>query len=313
MIVLIIPILLICILLVTIFLLLLRRWRISLILLIICFLTNWYIEYCSMNFFVTGSNNERCLTIATHNIYSQGEYLDFFRHNPDSLYTILKRLDADVILIQEYDSIRCAKLTEWLARDGYKLYQKKHSLIYGENAIYSRFPLKNVRYNHDGLMMFADIFYYGRLISLFNCHLCSNNINEKVIRNDGAVDWIKHLPVYIRSIVKSSMIREAEAFNLRLKIDSCLERNIPVIVAGDMNDIGGSKPIKILEGKGNLWLHDVWWHSGNGIGNTYHGYRWLHFRLDHIFYSNHLNVIETRVRKQPFSDHEILITKFKIN
>lgn len=238
--------------------------------------------------------------------------MDFCRHKPDSLYTIFKSLDADVLVIQEYDSIRCMRLTEWLAGDGYKLYQKKHTLTYGENAIYSRLPLKNVRFDHDGLIMVAELFYRGRSICLFNCHLCSNNINEKIIHNDGEADWIKRLPDYIHNVMMSTKKRKSEALYLRQKVDSCLKRDIPIIVAGDMNDVGGSQPIKIIEGRGKTLLHDAWWHAGNGVGNTYHGYGWLHFRLDHIFYSNQFDIIGTHIKEQPFSDHNILITKLII-
>lgn len=305
------PIFLTCIFLFTIIFLIFRKWLISIILLIICTIVNWHIEYLTMHFSALENNNDNYLTIATNNIYSQGEYLDSCRHRPDSLYLILKKTRADVIVIQEYDSIRCCILTELLAKDGYKLYQKNHSLVYGENAIYSRLLLRNIRFDLNGFMMMAELLYCGRIIGLFNCHLCSNNINEKILNNNGEANWIKRLPEYMNSIMKTSKKREAEAIYLRQKIDSCLKQDIPVIVAGDMNDVGGNRAIKIIEGCGNVSLRDAWWRSGRGIGNTYHGYGLLLFRLDHIFYSNHFKSLQSQVVEQPFSDHNILITKLK--
>lgn len=297
---------------IAIVLLIFHRRRLSLTLLIACLIINLYIEYFAINIQSSKNSNDDYLTIATHNIYSQGKYLDTCRNNPYSLYSKLKDLDADVIILQEYDSIRCNILTEWLGNDGYKLYQKKHLLSYGENAIYSRCPISNIRFENDGLIMYGILSYNGHQICIINCHLCSNNINEKFILNEGQVPWLKIMPEFINKIKISSNRRKIEVLRLRQMIDSCYKLNMPLIIGGDMNDVGGSEPIKIIEGEGETSMFDAWWHSGNGIGNTYNDHGLLHFRLDHIFYSTHFEIINTQVHEQPFSDHEILISKFKL-
>lgn len=313
MIALIIPKLIILTIIITIILLILKKWRSAIVLLIISIIANLYFEFISISLVPIKNKTEKTIMIATHNIYSQGGYLDSMRNNPDSLYKILKSLNVDILLIQEFDSDRCARLTEKLATDGYRLYQKKHELTYGENAIYSRIPLRNIQYHNGGLIMHANFSLDGRTGRIINCHLSSNNINDIITNNNGDPEWIKHMPQYIASVSKSSKKRTSEALVIKNEIDSCSQQNMPVIVAGDMNDVGGSAPIKIIEGKGKTSMYDAWWHSGNGIGNTYYNYGWLNFRLDHIFYSKHFDAVESKVIKQPFSDHEVLVSKLQIN
>lgn len=288
-----------------------RKRFLPIIIFIICIAINFNIEFFAISKTGNHEYSDDCLVIATNNIYSQGNYLDENRDNPDSLYQIFKKINADVIFIQEFDSARCSLLSEWLKHDGYILYQKRHNLIYGENAIYSKYPIKDICFEHDGLFMYATLLFKDRLIRLINCHLSSNNIGEIVTANNGNPDWIKSLPQYITSINKSGKKRINETLILKQHIDSCLKSNLPIIVGGDINDVGGSKPIAILEGKGDYALNDAWWHNGLGAGITYHGYKWLNFRLDHIFYSNHFRVTKTKIYDQPFSDHKILTATLK--
>lgn len=306
------PIVLVCILVFSSIFLLCHRWRVATVLICLAIAINIYMEYLPLRVFSSCDNDYEILTIATHNIHSQGEYLDKNRHNPDSLFDILRSLDADVIILQEYDSGRCNRLSTDLEREGYILYQKKHCLQYGENAILSRYPLTDIRFGNDGLTMFSRLQYRGYDINLINCHLCSNNIGEKIIYNDGNADWLHRLPYYILSIEASGKRRAAEARDLRQYIDSCFINQHAVIVAGDFNDVGGSYVIRTIKGKGRTALSDAWWYSGVGIGNTYHGYDFLHFRLDHILFSCHFEACESKVIEQPYSDHEILITKLRI-
>lgn len=285
----------------------------SLILIAILLLINCHIEYFPVNINPKDKHSDYYLTIATNNIHSQGEYLDKFRDNPESLYMIFKDTDADILFIQEFDSGRCARLTELLAKRGYELYNRSHPQSFGENVIYSKFPLKDIKFEQDGLHMYATFKFHSRDISIINCHLTSNNIGEKIITNDSKTDWIKRMPEYIESIKTSSLRREQECKSIRHKIDSYLKKNRYLIVAGDMNDLCGSKCIKTIQGRGDDPLYDAWWKSGTGVGNTYHGYGWLHYRLDHIFYSKGFQAIESKVIKQPFSDHDILETRLKLS
>lgn len=306
------PILLICLLVTSIILLFIRKWLLAMVIISIAVVINVQMEYMPVHMITPYSEDNDLITIATHNIYSQGEYLDKNRESPDSLYKIIRSLEADIILIQEYDSGRCSRLTEWLQRDGYYIYQKKHSNAYGENAIFSRMQLTDIGFGNAGLNMFATLNYNGHIVNIINCHLCSNNIGEKIINNDGNAEWLNRFPEYLRSIIASGNRRKEEANELRLYIDSSLSNNNAVVVAGDMNDVSGSCTLRIIEGKGQESLNDAWWYSGSGIGNTYHGHDWLHFRLDHILYSCHFESSMTQVIKQPYSDHEILVTKLKI-
>lgn len=294
----------------SIFLLIFRKWLFSLILVITTISINIFAEYYTANISSDNKESGKIIVIATNNIHSQGVYLDKFRDEPDSLYEILINLNADILLLQEFDSTRCAKLTNLLAYDGYRLYQNKHALTYGENAIYSRYPVENVTFDNNGFFMYASLNLNGSKVFFVNCHFTSNNVSS--ILSKGDLLNKQNLLDCVRNVERSGDLRESEACHLRNKIDSCLNLNIPVILAGDINDVGGSKTIRKLEGNGSIALKDAWWSSGFGIGNTYHGYRWLNLRIDHIFYSKHFTPVESRVVSQPFSDHDILYAKIKL-
>lgn len=58
-------------------------------------------------------------------------------------------------------------------------------------------------------------------------------------------------------------------------------------------------------------LKDAWWERGNGFGWTYFGWH-LRLRLDHILYSNELELVDVKVVDSDISDHKPLMAKFRL-
>ena len=80
----------------------------------------------------------------------------------------------------------------------------------------------------------------------------------------------------------------------------------PIIVLGDMNDVGGSKTIRLIKSSG---LKDAWWEGGFGYGATIH--KPLPYRIDHIFYSNELKLNRVKVvSSEGLSDHDAVFAEF---
>lgn len=81
-----------------------------------------------------------------------------------------------------------------------------------------------------------------------------------------------------------------------------------MIVAGDLNDWNGNYCLKTLMGKD---LKDAWAEGGRGFGWTYFGWG-LRLRLDHILYSDELELVDVKVIDSDLSDHKPLMARFRI-
>ncbi len=83
---------------------------------------------------------------------------------------------------------------------------------------------------------------------------------------------------------------------------------MPVIVGGDLNDWCGSKCLNTMMGTD---LKDAWWEGGHGFGWTYFGWH-LRLRLDHILYSNEMELVGVTVVDSDLSDHKPLKATFRM-
>ena len=91
--------------------------------------------------------------------------------------------------------------------------------------------------------------------------------------------------------------------------DSLRNYRGPIIIAGDLNDISGSKTLKKLQN--TLSLNDAWWKAGFGYGATSLS-KHLYFRLDHILFSSHFKAKSIEIPKEDFSDHYPIVTNLEI-
>ena len=85
------------------------------------------------------------------------------------------------------------------------------------------------------------------------------------------------------------------------------KQGMPVIVCGDMNDVSGSKTLRMLQSTG---LKNAWWEKGRGFGFTYHGHHFMNFRIDHILHTEDIKVKSIKKIDQHYSDHDPVIANF---
>ncbi len=151
----------------------------------------------------------------------------------------------------------------------------------------------------------------GRNVELFVCHFSSNGYDEIRRQMGDSLSWSDGLGSYFSGVKIAGEKRKEEARIVREKVDSCINNGLPVIVCGDLNDVGGSRTLRILQENGVL--SDAWWEKGVGLGTTYHGHHVMHFRLDHILHSRELKCRKVKVVKQEFSDHGPIVAIFELN
>lgn len=147
----------------------------------------------------------------------------------------------------------------------------------------------------------------GKWVTVFSGHLRSSAYStaRRSMRKDA--NWFEGISLYKKNYEVGKRIRDYEAENVRRFVNDTRKDEIPVIIAGDLNDWCGSDCLNTLMGDD---LKDAWWEGGNGFGWTYFGWH-LRLRLDHILYSDELELVGVKVIDTDISDHKPLMAKFR--
>ena len=300
------PIILGLLLLVAILLFVFRKYKYGLVFLACGVLLNVMTETFAVTF--PKNSNGESLTIMTYNTQSTSSvYMTQNRENPIGMSGLIMKQAADIVCLQEYERWYCDYLKKALSMN-YPYFVQMPEMP-KESAVFSKYPIEDVKQILDDLVMEMTINRKGRIIKLIVCHLASNRIDSINKELEGRAMWYERFGSYMDGINKAGEKRVDEVEKIKKRVKSCLSKGIPVVVCGDMNDVGGSKPLRILQSAG---LKDAWWEKGLGFGFTYYGHQWMKFRLDHIMYSDALKCKSVKVVRQDFSDHNPIVAAFEL-
>ena len=288
-------------------------------------------EVIALNIPKGQEKGEDCLRVMTYNVnttknmkdvdgFKKGLIEEIEQHNPDVLCLqdlvpeVFKQVQTSLDSLFGYaDSMK-------LKRETY------HCVIYSKKPIrnYSRYKciseIDTIGYTslikgevgqikrHMPLYSAEIEVEPSKWITLFCVHLRSSAYSTARRSMDKDASWKDGLPLYFENYKIGQKIRNWEADNLRLYLDSLEAADMPIIIAGDFNDWSGSYCMNtIRDGK----YKDAWWEGGFGFGITYDGWH-LKLRLDHILYSHHFKLENVYVEKSKFSDHRPLIADFTL-
>lgn len=308
-----------------------RKWKISLAIVTLCIVLNTQMEVFSVANPFVDNDASNDVIVMTYNMHALGKYMDENREEPDGILNFILRQNADVIALQEYDSIRCQVLQKKLLKEfPYHKSMPRYKFM-GGNAVFSKFEILSCKYgvlddsekdvkildenrcvrevNPERLIMLLEFNVKGKKVRLANCHFESNNIDERIILDGDSLKWYQMLPIFHHEIVRSIALRNAEARLLNSWVRQSIDDE-PTIVCGDLNDFCGSQTLRTLQN--GIKLKDAWWNGGFGYGATYRGHKFMHFRLDHILYNRKLQLQKVRVAAQDFSDHDALVAGFRL-
>lgn len=146
-------------------------------------------------------------------------------------------------------------------------------------------------------------------VTIFSGHLRSSAYSTARRSMSKDSYWWEGIPLYYRNYKVGKRIRDYQARNVRRFIDEARAEGKTVVLAGDLNDWCGSTTLNTLMGEGENALKDAWWEGGNGFGFTYQGWH-LRLRLDHILYSDGLELQDVKVIDSDLSDHRPLKASF---
>ena len=300
-----IPWLLLILLFVFIILLLKKKWRVPLLLAAIIIVVNWWGECFPIRLGskVDIDKTDKLKIICFNIDGSSGENLE----KSKSVRDFIKYYSPDIVFIAEFNELFPKPLDSLLTEDfAYTTYPGHLFFQY----FYSKYPLFNSRRlkggdGEDVGVYACSTVIQGDTIDLYGCHFASNNYNEQYERQsiEDIHDQVSFFN-YIKNIQTSGNRRKIEAETI---VHEMLKSSHQAIVLGDMNDVGGSVAIRVLEKAG---LTDTWWEGGWGYGASIHTP--LPYRIDHIMHTKGLELRTIRVLdSNGISDHDALYAEFK--
>ena len=259
--------------------------------------------------------------------------LDFNMEFKEKLIKEVSRQHPDVLFFQELSVKNFNRLESRLDSIYGMSDSVKEDNIFGRYGFYSHFPIRNlIRYHCEGTIDTSDFdslelkeydmmrksmsvmsaefeVQPSKWITIFSGHLRSSAYSTARRSMSKDSHWWEGIPLYYRNYKVGKRIRDYQARNVRRFIDEARAEGKTVVLAGDLNDWCGSTTLNTLMGEGENALKDAWWEGGNGFGFTYHGWH-LRLRLDHILYSDGLELQDVKVIDSDLSDHRPLKASF---
>lgn len=293
-----IPWIIVLLILVAIVCLIKKKWAVTLLLGVVALTLNTWSECIPYSLSkLSGASN--CVKIISFNIDgSTGDTLIKAQNVRNFLYPY----SADIVFVAEFNEQYPHSLDSLLHIE-YAYSTFPDSLFF--QYFYGRFPFINSRRlkSDDGewIGVYAcSAIIKGDTLDLYGCHWASNNYNEQHEREEvDNFEGIKN----IKNICTASTLRKKEAEAI---VREMSKSSHSAIVMGDMNDVGGSPALKILESEG---LKDAWWEGGVGYGATI--FKPLPYRIDHILFSKGLSLGTISVLdSNGISDHNALFAEF---
>lgn len=298
------PWLLVLLLLLCVFLLVKKSYKFAIGVFVVLLLFNWRYSCFSLNLFLDKGADAKTLKVMTFNIKGLG--LDDENKILELTNLIIKE-DADVVYLTE-SSKECEDMIDSILSRTYHYCQV--GWFSSSNRLYSKYALglmeRIMIEDYKSTYVYHCALHFDKdSIDLYPCHLISNNYTPDKERQDAdSITTTDGLFGYIKNLDYASDIRQKQVASITDRMD----KSVPTIVLGDMNDVCGSAAPNKLEDAG---LKDAWWEGGFGYGATIH--HPLPFQINHIYYSKGLKLTSVKVvDSKGLSDHDALVAEFEI-
>lgn len=230
----------------------------------------------------------------------------------DSVVSLLKRQDADIICLQEFYMKDPEKVKSFLRRnfpgyhEEYYVYPTRTG-CYG-NVTLSKFPLvgkgKLDFEKSSNLALYCDCIIRGVPLRIYNCHFQSYAISLSHIAEGLKGDY-KKIFLDTEEKMKVSIRRRPKQVDDVLKdIENC---PTGAIITGDFNDTPMSYTyMRLKRGRRDSFVD-----AGKGFGATF-TYLRPFLRIDYILFPEQFRAVSHRVLKERYSDHFPVVTDISL-
>ena len=282
-----------------------KKWLACLCVTIVIFLLNFSWECIPLRLWPTDINRRASISVMCFNIKGTSPE---FRLKAEKVAGLIASYSPDILFVSEIKGKNKLLLDSMLLDVlPYTCYARNSTTFF-----YSKYKLdgwKKLETDEAGSSgtCKSSAIIENDTIFLYGCHFASNNYSpkRKYITPDSIHDR-NDIFMYISNVERTGLIRRRQADVVAADMTDI--RN-PIIMMGDLNDVGGSAAVRTLEEVG---LKDAWWIGGFGYGATIH-YP-LPYRIDHIMFSDGLKLLKIEVvDSEGLSDHDALYAEFEFN
>ena len=215
---------------------------------------------------------------------------------------------ADIMLLQESRQKQQKNWSEKKLDHYYKEY-------FGLLTIYSKYPIiktnviESTANTGAGMGAYADIDLGYDTIRVINLYMepmyIEKALVKDVITSDTAEEIEETSKKLETKLVKGMVMHQSQIEEL---IPFIRRSPHPVILGSDLN----STPLSYEYLQISKYLSDSYIQAGEGNGTTFHGFKFP-IRIDYLFHSKELEVIDAKVIRKKFSDHFPVIVNYKVH
>ncbi len=230
----------------------------------------------------------------------------------DSVFTFLKRQDADIICLQEFHMSDASRVRDYLRRQmpaynaEYYLFEERGGSA--GNLTLSRFPVKGkgkIKFEESAnLAIYTDYKLADDSFRVYNCHFESYNVSfTGLIRAIARRDSLVMAETGTR--VKRSITRRPKQVD---RVFSDIENShLNSFVCGDFND----NPMSYTYYRMTRGRKDAFVEAGEGFGATY-SLLWPMLRIDYVLFPDEYKAISNKIPRVSYSDHYPVITEIEL-
>ncbi len=226
--------------------------------------------------------------------------------NAREFIALVRQYEPDVLCLQEYAAPKTVKITDSLVTMGYNHYYGSHTatngLPYG-TVVFSRLPITYVN-RIDGEKLLAEMMCDGRSFRICAIHMDSYRFDAADLEE---IERVSHGDMsrgsgHTLDKVKETILCHEEEWLQRIK-PVVTESSMPMLLAGDLNDI----PNSWLYSQISDVMTDTYCEKGLGFCTTYNG-GFPKFRIHMVFHSEGWQTLSYRRIKTDISDHYPVFT-----
>ena len=216
----------------------------------------------------------------------------------------------DILCLQEYAAPKSLQVNDSLVLMGYNHYYGAHTsskgLPYG-TVVYSKLPITYVT-RLDSEKLLVEVLHEQQRMRLCCIHMDSYRFDAA---DREEIERMRHGEMQETSRrtldkVKETLLCHEKEWTQGLK-PAVTESSLPLVVAGDFNDIPGSW----LYWQVAHELRDCYRDRGLGMSTTYNG-GFPKVRIDMVFHSERLNTLRYKRIKTSLSDHYPVLTTLEL-